>query len=379
MSAVIYFWMVLIIGAGGCEDEILLIPERVTESSSSTSQLSNLLDGSYSTYWVGNSAGVNVYYYFSSEVVVKKIFVQRHYNNAAYFFVNDGKRTVAYVYFGPSTEYYQGITVPLSNVRTDTVMFYFWHSSKPFISRAEVYGCYNTSTPTTVPTSAPTELPTVIPTISPTLLPSTNEQTMPPSIFPSTAPTGSPSIFPTTAPTESPSVTKQSSYPSTVPSSSPTELPSHSGQPSQTPSISPSSSPTVIYVDRSFHFTFGEIEFLVIVVVFLCGVIFFIVRRYRKVLQVAENSHRAQEREMHVVKNNDIEEQIMRMVAKNLMTQKVDMGRSMYIEGENCTNEYGKLSDENVGEEKNERAESRVVSDQTVDFRFALDKVNSEL
>lgn len=379
MSAVIYLLMVLIIGASGCEDEILLIPESVTDSSSSTSHVSNLLDGSHATYWQGNSAGVNVYYYFSSEVIVKKIFVQRYNNYGTYFLVNDDKRTVTFVYFGPSTEYYQGITVPLRNIRTDTVMFNFYHSSKPRISRAEVYGCYNTSIPTTVPTSAPTELPTVIPSISPTLPPSTNEQTTPPSIFPSTAPTRSPSIFPTASPTESPSVTKPSSYPSTVPSSAPTELPSHSGQPSQIPSISPSSSPTVVYADRSFHFTLGEIEFLVIVVVFLCGVIFFVVQRYRKVLQVAENSHRAQEREMHVVKTNDIEEQIVRMVAKNLMTRKVDMVKSMYIEGENCTNEYGKLSDENVGEEKNERAESQVVSDQTVDFRFALDKVNSEL
>jgi len=134
-----------------------------------------------------------------------------------------------------------------------------------------------------------------------------------------------------------------------------------------------------VYADRSFHFTLGEIELLVIVVVVLCGVIFFVVRRYRKVLQVVENSHIAQEREMHMVKTNDIEEQIMRMVAKNLMTKKVDMGKSMYIEGENCTIEYGKLSNENVGEEKNERVESQVVSDQTVGFRFALDKVNSEL
>lgn len=379
MSAVIYFWMVLIIGAGGCEDEILLIPESMTESSSSTYQLSNLLDGSYSTFWRGNSAGVYVYYSFSNEVTVKKIFVQRYDSYVSNFHVYDGRTIVSLANFGPSTESYQSMTVPLSNVRTDTIRFHFYYSPIPYISRAEVYGCYNTSSPTTVPTSAPTELPTVIPSMAPTLPPSTIDQTISPSIFPSIAPTGSPSIFPTVAPTELPSVTKQSSDPSTAPSSSPTEPPSYSGQPSPIPSISPSPSPTVVYVDRSFHFTLGEIEFLVIVVVFLCGVIFFVVRRYRKVLQVAENSHRAQEREMSIVKTDDIEEQIMRMVAKNLMTQKVHMGKSRYIEGENCTNEYGKLSDENIGEEKNERAESQAVSHQTVDFRFALDKVNSDL
>jgi len=73
--------MVLIIGASGCEDEILLIPERMTGdvySSASTYQLSNLLDGSYSTYWRGNSAVEYVRYYFSNKVVVKKIFVQRY-------------------------------------------------------------------------------------------------------------------------------------------------------------------------------------------------------------------------------------------------------------------------------------------------------------
>lgn len=116
-----------------------------------------------------------------------------------------------------------------------------------------------------------------------------------------------------------------------------------------------------------------------IVVVLLCGVIFFVFRRYSKVLQVAENSHKAQEREMQIVKPNDIEEQITRIAAKNLMNRKVDMGKTMYSEGENCNAEYGKLSNQKVGEEKNERAESQVVSDQTVNFRFALDKVNSQL
>jgi len=115
------------------------------------------------------------------------------------------------------------------------------------------------------------------------------------------------------------------------------------------------------------------------VVVILCGVIFFVFRRYRKVLQVAGNSHKPQEREMQIVKTNDIEEQITRIVAKNLMNRKVDMGKTMLSEGENCNAEYGNLSNQKLGEEKNMIAESHEVSDETLNFRFALDKVNSQL
>jgi len=116
----------------------------------------------------------------------------------------------------------------------------------------------------------------------------------------------------------------------------------------------------------------------VIVVVFLCGVIFFVYRRYRKVLQVSEKSHKP-ESEMHIVKTNDIEEQIASIVARNFINRKVDIGKTMCNEGENCNAEYGKLSSHKVGEEKNERTESQPVSDQTADFRFALNKVNSDL
>jgi len=80
MNSAICFCM-FIIGAAGCEDEILLIPESMTgdvySSSVSTYALSNLLDGSYSTYWRGNSAGEYVYYYFPSKAQVMKIFIQR--------------------------------------------------------------------------------------------------------------------------------------------------------------------------------------------------------------------------------------------------------------------------------------------------------------
>jgi len=82
---------------------------------------------------------------------------------------------------------------------------------------------------------------------------------------------------------------------------------------------------------------------------------------------------------MQIVKTNDIEEQIPRIVAKNSMNRKVDMGKTVYSEGENCNAEYGKLSNQKVGEEKNMRVESHEESDETVNFRFALDKVNSQL
>jgi len=381
MIALIYFCMV-IIAAAGCEEEILLIPESMTGdvySSSSTYDLKNLLDGSYSTYWRGDSSGENVYYNFSSEVTVTKIFVQRYKKHANYFDIDARTGQLCHMYFGSTSSSLSehGISIPFHNVRTDMIKFYFYRSPEPYISRADVYGCYNAPTPTTVPTSAPTELPTVVPTISPTLLPTTTD-TISPSIFPSTAPTGRPSIFPTTAPTEFPSAKKQSTDPSTAPTLSPTEPPSHTAQPSPIPSISPSSSPTIVYADRSFHFTLGEVEFLVFVVVLLCGVTFFLFRRYKKVEQVAENSHKGQEREMQIVQTNDIEEQITRIVAKNLMNRKVNMGKTMYSEGENCSAEYGK-SNQKVGEEKNMTVESHEVSDETVNFRFALDKVHSQL
>jgi len=117
---------------------------------------------------------------------------------------------------------------------------------------------------------------------------------------------------------------------------------------------------------------------LVIVVVFLCGVIFFVYRRYRKVLQVGEKSHKP-ESEMYIVKTKDIEEQIQSIVAGNFTNSKVDFGKTMYNEGENYNAEYGKLSNHKVGEEKNERTEKQLVSDQPVDICFALNKVNSYL
>jgi len=382
MSTMIYFSMMAIIAANGCDEDILLIPESMTGDVLSASYpLSNLLDGNYNTRWIGDSTSENVYYYFANKVVVKEVFVQRYGTNAQRFSVYDGYKTYM-SYFETSTESYSTVTLPMNYVQTDYLKFWFYYPSKyPMISRAEVYGCYNTSTPTTVPTSVPTELPTLFPTISPTLPPVTTDPTKVPSTLPTisptlppvtTDPTKTPSTLPTTAPTKSPSGDSPSPQPSTAPSSSPTE------PPSPIPSISPSSSPTVVFIDRGLQVTLGEIEFLVIVIVFLCGVILFGVRRYR-VIQSALNSHKAQESEMYIVRTQEIEEESTRIAGKNLFDRKVDMCKTVYNEGENNNTEFGKVSNHQLGDEKNERTESHVVSDQREDLRFGLDQVKSEL
>jgi len=370
----IYLSIIAIIAADGCDDDILLIPESMTGDVYSASYpLSNLLDGYYGTRWRGDSTAETVYYYFPSEVVVKEVFVQRYGLYATRIVIYGGNDTHQ-SYFEANTEHYSTITFPMNNVQTDMLQFYMSSSygSALMISRLEVYGCYNTSTPTTVPTSVPTELPTLFPTISPTLPPVTTDPTKTPSTLPTISPTLPPSTLPTTAPTKSPSGDSPSHQPSTAPSSSPTE------PPSPIPSISPSSSPTVVFIDRGFQVTLGEMEFMAIVIVFLCGVILFGVRRHR-VMQSVQNSHKAQESEMYIVRTQDIEEESTRIATKNVFNRKVDMCKTVYNEGENKNTEYGKLSNDKLGEEKNERTESHVVSDQREDLFFALDQVKSEL
>jgi len=381
----IYLSIIAIIAADGCDDDILLIPESMTGDVYSASYpLSRLLDGNYGSYWYGNSASEYVYYYFPSEVVVKEVFVQRYGLYAQYMCIY-GPHTTYCSYFETNTEYYSIITFPMNNVQTNYLKFNIVYSGFPRLSRLEVYGCYNTSTPTTVPTSVPTELPTLFPTISPTLPPVTTDPTKTPSTLPTisptlppvtTDPTKTPSTLPTTAPTKSPS---------TLPTTAPTKSPSGdspSPQPSTAPSSSPTESPTVVYIDHGLQITLGEIELLVIVflcvLVFLCGVIFIVVRRYR-VVQAVQNSHKAQESEMYIVRTQDIEEESTRIATKNLFNRKVDMSKTVYNEGENKNTEYGKVSNDKLGEEKNERTESHVVSDQREDLFFALDQVKSEL
>jgi len=331
---------------------------------------------------------------------VKDVFVQRYSTQATCVNVVAGGLT-NHACFGSGG--FATLTFPMHYVQTKSIRFLFTHNSRLYISSAYVHGCYNTSTPTTVPTSGPTELPTVFPTLSPSLPPVTTYPTKTPSIAPTTAPTGSPSNFPSAAPTEAPSVDTPSTYPSAAPTWSPTTSPSHTEPPSPIPSVSPSSppspipskspssppspipskspssSPTVIYTDRAFHVTIGQIELLTIVVVALCGVIILLFCRYNKVLRVMDTSQKVQESELQIVQSCDIEEAITRIVAKNGFNRKADLDKNTYNEGENSNPENFKRSNHRDGEEKNERFESQVPPDHTGDFRFALDKVNSEI
>lgn len=108
---------------------------------------------------------------------------------------------------------------------------------------------------------------------------------------------------------------------------------------------------------------------------FLCV---FVVRLYRAV-QALQNSHKAQESEMSVIRTHDIEGETTRIDNKNVVNRKVAMCKTVYNEGDNYKNEYAEVSNPKLGEETNERTESHVVSDQRVDLCFSLDKVVSEL
>jgi len=317
MTAQFYWIIYAIIAVNGCDDDTLLEAERMIGDT--TERLQYLLDGSHNTYWYAdNTGGENVYLYYPSEVEVKWIFVQRWNNRATYFTVYDRSRTITHQYFGDSNQNYDSVTIRFNDVYTDYLRFNFYYSSTVHISRLEVHGCYNTSTPTTSPTTGePTHVPTSFPTVSPTLAPLT------------TIPTELPTALPTTAPTVSPTMTEPSLYPSTVPSRSPTELPSietfipstsptlspttmiSTNQPSVAPSssptleptaaflsafpsifptISPTEPPTVLYAAaEGFQITVGAIELLWIVVVCLCAVLVFVFLRYRKAMLVSES------------------------------------------------------------------------------------------
>jgi len=114
--------------------------------------------------------------------------------------------------------------------------------------------------------------------------------------------------------------------------------------------------------------------------VFLCGTSLFVVRLYR-VVQTVQNSHKAQESEMYVVRTPDIEEETTRIDTKSVFNGKVAICKIGYNEGENSNTEYGEapVSNPKKAEEMNERTESHLVSDQRADICFSLDKVNSEL
>lgn len=134
-----------------------------------------------------------------------------------------------------------------------------------------------------------------------------------------------------------------------------------------------------MYVDRGFHFTVGQIEFFVIIVVILCAALFFGYRRYKKVLEAKDNLQKIHESEMQIVHSRDIEEANTRIVAKKEFNRNGNMDQAIHNEGENSNINICKSSNHRVGEEKNGSIECQMPGNQTNDFRFGLDKVNSEL
>jgi len=383
--------MIAIFVADGCEEDVLLIPERVTASSNSqTTRLGYLYDQNQFSTWYGQN-GEYVYYYYSSNVFMKWVYVQRYLNYASRVDIYTAGMNYRINFETSGDGYYSSATIPV-NDQTDMIRFRVYYNSAAttyaYMSRLEVYGCYNTSSPTIVPTLGPTEFPTVFPTTSPTLPPSTTHPTETPSIIPTTIPTGLPSttiptgipsITPTTAPTQSPSAENPSTNPSTAPTWSPTVSPSHTDPPSPIPSFSPSSSPTVVYVDSGFHITVGQMEFFMIVIILLCLVIFFGYRRHKKILKARDHPQIAHESELQIVHSRDIEEPITRIVTKKEFNRKGGVDQTIYNEGEDSNAETFKSSNHRAVEEKNERIQPQMLSDQTADFRFGLDKVNSEL
>jgi len=394
--------IIAIIAVKGCDDDILLTPRLLVGDRSEL--LSNLADGSYNSYWAGDKAGdENVYFYFESEVQVKWILLQRYSNYATWFKVYDaGGTRFAYEHFGDSNEYYNTVTVRFNDVYTDKLRFHFYHGSTVRMSRVEVYGCYNTSTPTLSPTTpVPTDVPTLFPTISPTLAPLT--------AIPSEIPTA----LPTTAPSVSPSIANLSPHPSTVPSSSPTQLPSvqsvipspsptlsptlmistnhPSVGPSQSPtleptvavqspfpSISPTSSPTepptvAAAASGRFQITLGAIEFLLIVIFCMCAILLIVLLRYRKAVLVNEVLNNA------AAKANHIENHSYNLGDYMKQTRTLHNGGDEVKQPGTARNDVDdRVMPKNktrntVGEDGRQEAK-----DHHVDIRFALDKVRSD-
>jgi len=391
MTVQFYCIIFAIIAVNGCDDDALLEAEIMIADSSESLQY--LLDGSYGSYWSGNSVGEYVHFYYPSEVQVKWIFVQRYSNHATYFIVYDGASNIALQYFGDSSEYYDSVTIRFNDVYTDYLRFYFYYSGSGsvWISRLEVHGCYNTSTPTTSPTTEePTYVPTLFPTVSPTLAPLT------------TIPTELPTALPTTAPTVSPTMTEPSLYPSTIPSWSPTELPSiETFKPSKSPTLSPTTmiatnqpsvapsssptlepttavlspfpsispttspteSPTVVYAaGEGFQITLGTIELFLIVVGCLCAALVFVFLRYRKAKLVIEVLHNEADNGKHTeYQCYDNERGVKVVQTGNIRCEAEDRvlvrkNRTLNI----------------VGEDGKQKAKDHH------DIRFALDKVSSD-
>jgi len=287
----------------GCEKEILLIPKSITSDDySSWTPNTNLLSDPFSTIWIGKYYMEQVYYYFAAPIFVTEVYVHvRHYELQG-LHVSVGGEGIYLLGVENNIGANSARSYKADNVYVDTdshVMFIFHTTSKehlPHISLAQVYGCYDTSTPTSFPTSVgPTNFPSTRPTTSPTMPPVTPQPSKTPSWMPTTSPTMSPtaaeptsypSIYPTSSPTNSPSV-----LPTISPSVSPTPL---SAEPSLSPSVSPtplsaepSLSPTVtptVFKDE-FSLVLGETSLFVaggMIFIFCVGLfslLWFVIRR----------------------------------------------------------------------------------------------------
>jgi len=82
---------------------------------------------------------------------------------------------------------------------------------------------------------------------------------------------------------------------------------------------------------------------------------------------------------MQVVHSRDIEEANTRIVKKKELNRNGNMDQAIHNEGENSNINISKSSNHRVGEVKNGSMEYQMPGNQTTDFRFGLDKVNSEL
>jgi len=153
---------------------------------------------------------VDLEFHFTSEVEVKWVLVLPFFRGASRVDVW-GRSNDKYHYNNRQYEEFFDDSISVFIIRTndwhtDYINFRsFSHSDEDGmikLAKVEVYGCYNTSTPTNAPTSEmPTEVPTgmpteteepsLMPTVSPTLLPVTTE-------VPSLGPTVSPTLIPVT-------------------------------------------------------------------------------------------------------------------------------------------------------------------------------------
>jgi len=424
MMAPFYWIIAAIITVYGCDDDSLLIPEKMVGDTNGL-ELERMLDGSYSTAWrANNNGGEYVYFWFSEEVEVKWIFVQRYQSYANYFNVDDGTSTIAHQYFGDSTESYDSVTVRFNDVYTDYLRFYFYYSSTVYISRLEVHGCYNTSTPTTspttaVPSSAPTSFPTVSPSLAPvTAVPSERPTTAPtsapsvspsianPSRYPSNAPSLSPTnmpsietVIPSSSPTFSPSMMMPTNHPSVTPSSSPTLEPTvaiNAPLPSVSPTLSPTEPPTIVSASSGgFEVTIGELELFLIVICCLCGVLFALFLRYRRAVLSNEILNSKAGEAQHLGNSGYSVEDYMMQTRKARSMEGVKVkqtseagcdvedrvmrsNKTCHIVGEDSKQEvkdyHVSTKSQNIGENSRQEAKDH----HNVDIRFALNKFSSD-